>query len=70
MVEVDGHEWHERTRDQAACDRRRDRDMLREGLRVVRFTGSEVWRDAAACAQEIEALLGRIDERTGQITGA
>ena len=32
VIEVDGHEFHERTRVQATRDRRRDRNMLREGM--------------------------------------
>jgi hypothetical protein len=57
VVEVDGHEFHERTRTQATRDRRRDRDLLREGLRVLRFTGSEVSAAPFACAKEVDGLL-------------
>lgn len=60
-VEIDGHEWHERTKEQAARDRKRDRDLLRRGIHTVRFTGSEVYSDADGCALEalrtVEALL-------------
>lgn len=51
-VEVDGHEFHERTKEQARYDRRRDRCLTLDGWRVLRFTGSEVWCDADACAAE------------------
>lgn len=57
VVEVDGHDHHERTKEQAAYDRKRDRAMLREGIPVMRFTGSEVFRDAHEVALDINDYL-------------
>ena len=51
VVEVDGHDWHERTKGQAARDRERDRAMLAIGYPVVRFTGSQLHEDPAECAR-------------------
>lgn len=59
VVEVDGHDFHERTRFQAARDRQRDRAMIAEGFRVVRFTGSEIYRDPERCAAEIGKLVAQ-----------
>ena len=53
VVECDGHDFHERTKEQAARDRSRDRSLTEDGYRVVRFTGSEIWRDPWGCAQEV-----------------
>lgn len=64
VIEVDGHEFHERTRVQATRDRRRDRDMLLGGMRVLRFTGSEVFRHPFACADEIDLLLCQSAQET------
>lgn len=55
-VELDGHDFHERTREQASADRRRDRAFLSRGLVVIRFTGSDVYRDPAGVLGEIVAL--------------
>ncbi len=52
VVECDGHEFHERTKEQAAADRSRDRALMLAGYKVVRFTGSE--------------LHNRLDECMGQ----
>jgi len=52
-VEVDGYENHDKTKEQAQHDRRRDRVLLLSGWRVVRFTGSEVYNTAASCANEV-----------------
>lgn len=60
VVECDGHEFHERTKQQAAHDRARDRAMTKAGIRILRYTGSEVFRDANKCADEIEEMVGDI----------
>jgi very-short-patch-repair endonuclease len=57
VVEVDGHDYHERTKEQARRDKRRDRDMAAEGLTVLRFTGSEVWKDSNAVVFEILRIV-------------
>lgn len=60
IVECDGHEFHERTKEQAKKDKKRDRALLDLGFRVYRFTGSEVWNDPFDCAwQVIENLRQR-----------
>lgn len=53
IVECDGHDFHERTKEQAARDRSRDRKFQAEGYTVFRFTGSEIWRDPCGCANQI-----------------
>lgn len=57
VVECDGHDFHERTKEQAAHDKKRDRYFAAQGIAVLRFTGSEIWRDAASCSREIESFL-------------
>lgn len=42
-IECDGHDYHERTKKQAAHDRNRDREMTAAGIEVMRFTGSELY---------------------------
>lgn len=59
-VECDGHEFHERDKTQAARDKSRDRDPAPlQGIQVLRFTGFEIHRDAAACAMQVVALLAK-----------
>jgi len=54
-IEIDGHDYHERTKEQARKDRQRERKLMRGGFTVIRFTAQEVWQDAMAVAQEIIA---------------
>lgn len=53
IIECDGHDYHERTKEQARRDKRRDRYFTSKGYKVLRFTGSEIWADPDACAEEI-----------------
>ncbi len=57
-IEADGHEFHERTKDQAERDKRRDRYLQSDGWKVLRFTGSEIHRDAAKCVAEVMRIAG------------
>lgn len=58
VVECDGHNFHERTKEQAARDRARDRELQSSGYKVFRFTGAEIHKDAFVCATEVlEELL-------------
>lgn len=53
VVECDGHDFHEKTKAQAARDKARDRDLVMAGYEVFRFTGSELWRDPWGCAEQV-----------------
>lgn len=66
IVECDGHNFHERTKDQAQRDRAKDRDWQNSGYRVFRFTGSEIYRDAFKCATEVFDALELIAEEHRQ----
>ena len=53
VIECDGHDFHERTKEQARHDRSRDRKMVEAGWLVMRFTGSEIWSNPFACAEQV-----------------
>lgn len=57
LIECDGHQFHDRTKEQAQRDKSRDRHLTAQGWRVLRFTGSEIYRDAEKCANEIAQIL-------------
>lgn len=59
VVECDGHDFHERTKEQASRDRERDRVLQAAGYPVFRFTGSDIWKNAVACAAEVAAHLSK-----------
>lgn len=53
VVECDGHEFHEKTPEQAKKDKSRDRDLLTCGYPVMRFTGSEIYLHPLKCAEQV-----------------
>jgi hypothetical protein len=62
VIECDGHEYHERTKDQAQRDRSRDRTLQEHDLVAYRFTGSEIFNDAAGCAAQVIQYLAKKQE--------
>jgi len=63
VVECDGHDFHEKTKDQAARDKSRDRAIVEAGFPVLRFTGSEIWRDPHGCAMQVQKVMQDIAVR-------
>jgi hypothetical protein len=52
LVECDGKDFHSSTQ-QRAHDAKKDADALLRGYLTMRFTGSQIHRDADGCAQKI-----------------
>jgi len=57
IVEIDGHEFHDRSKEQASRDRQRDRELILEGYTVLRFTGSDVYNDPERCVNDVRFQL-------------
>jgi len=57
VVECDGHDFHEKTKEQAARDRKRERDLIKAGTTVIRLTGSEIYRDPSKSVREVLATI-------------
>ena len=57
VIECDGHDFHEKTKSQAAKDKQRDRHMTGSGYYVIRYTGSEIWKDPFKCAREALEII-------------
>ncbi|UYL93794.1 putative endonuclease [Geobacillus phage vB_GthS_NIIg9.7] len=59
-IECDGHEFHEKTKEQALRDKKRQRDLTALGYHVIRFTGSEIWHKPSKAAHEVIKLIDKI----------
>jgi very-short-patch-repair endonuclease len=57
IVECDGHDYHERTKEQARRDKKRDRRLQAMGFPVYRYTGSELYQDSIECVREVVRIL-------------
>lgn len=60
VIECDGHDFHEKTKEQAARDKRRDRVLVTEGFPVMRFTGSEIFRNPESCYEQVQSMVSKI----------
>jgi hypothetical protein len=67
VAEIDGHQFHEGTVEQASNDRRRDRRLLRWRIPLMRFTGTDVVRGSEEFAQEV---VDFVTERVNRISAA
>jgi very-short-patch-repair endonuclease len=52
-VEIDGHDYHHASKEQVRRDYERQRRLMAQGWTILRYTGSEVYRGADACAAEV-----------------
>ena len=59
FVEIDGHEFHEKTKEQVRHDKLRERHLLEYCDGIVRFSGSEVYDDSNECAYETLELMAK-----------
>jgi len=58
-IEIDGHDYHERTKDQATRGKRRARDLQLLGWTVLPYTGSDVWNDPFGCCEDVNRFIAR-----------
>ena len=57
VVELDGHEFHDKDEKQRRYEKARDRYMQKHGFTVFRYTGSEIFKDPFQAAIECVAFL-------------
>ena len=57
IIEIDGYEWHEKSKEQAITDRKKDRAYLKNGYIPIRFLGSEVFHNVNDCIKEMIEIV-------------
>jgi very-short-patch-repair endonuclease len=58
VIEIDGHDYHEKTKEQASRDKKRDRKMQSLFNTVFRYTGSDVYTDTYGSVKDaMECIL-------------
>ncbi len=58
IVELDGHDFHDKDKRQRSYEKARDRFLVKQGYRVLHFTGSDVVKDPFKVAFEALELVG------------
>ena len=57
FVELNGHAYHNLSKEKVTADRKRERALQNRCDRVMIFTGSEIFEDADLCALEVVKVL-------------
>lgn len=52
IIECDGHEFHQKTKEQVARDNEREYNLKMQGYDVIRFSGSQIYNDPLGCAEK------------------
>lgn len=62
IVELDGHDFHDKNKQQRSYEKARDRFLVKSGYRILHFTGSDVAADPFKVSHEALALVGAFDD--------
>lgn len=52
IVECDGHDFHEKTKEQVKRGNTRDYNLKMEGYEIIHFSGSEIFNEPEECAKK------------------
>ena len=53
LVEIDSYIWHGAEPEQFAKEKERERCLQKEGYKLMRFSGREIYRDVEKCVKEV-----------------
>ena len=53
LVECDGHEFHQKTKQQVERDNTRQYELKMAGFDILRFSGSQIYKDPFKCANDV-----------------
>lgn len=65
IVELDGHEFHDKDKRQRSYEKARDRHLIRRGFKVLHFTGSDVASDPCRVAHEVMDIIEAFNAPAG-----
>lgn len=57
IIECDGHEFHQKTKEQVERDNTRMRAFQKCEYEVIRFSGTEIWHRPYRCANEVLNII-------------
>lgn len=63
VIECDGHDFHEKTKKQAAHDKKRDRFLVKKGFFLLRYTGSQICENPQEIIDDVSEIIIRQTEQ-------
>lgn len=52
IIECDGHEFHQKTKEQVKHDNEREYNLKMAGYEIIRFSGSQIYNEPFKCAED------------------
>jgi len=52
VIECDGHQFHQKTKEQVRHDNEREFDLKMAGYEIIRFSGSQIYNEPFKCAED------------------
>lgn len=52
IIECDGHQFHQKTKEQVTKDNEREYNLKMAGYQVLRFSGSQIYNEPFKCAED------------------
>lgn len=52
IIECDGHEFHQKTKEQVKRDNEREYNLKIAGYEIIRFSGSQIYNEPFKCAED------------------
>lgn len=60
IVELDSYLWHGKTLEQFTKEKKRERDLMQDDWKIIRFSGREILKDPEYCVNEtMNCLINR-----------
>ena len=59
VIECDGHEFHQKTKEQVKKNNERDMALKKEGYEVLHFSGSQIFKDPICCAKDVMEYIAK-----------
>jgi very-short-patch-repair endonuclease len=63
VIELYGYQWHN-TKEKLTQDAERERALQRQGYRVIRFTGSEIFKNTPKCVRDVLDISRTLPDTT------
>lgn len=57
VIEIDSYKWHEKSKEQAILDKKKDRAYLKLDFIPIRFSGLEVYHEPMKCIQDLFEII-------------
>lgn len=63
IIECDGYEFHQKTKEQVQRDNEREYDLKMAGYEILRFSGTQIYKNPIKCAEDTyNYIISKIKE--------